>query len=241
MEFGSGLQMGLDWRTLELPDGSLIRSFGTAMPDPADSRFDEERCGVVSSDVVKQLRERLGEPLEDQRNSWAFLPPDIDLGGLHVTVAPLLPHQAGCEEFEPPMPAARDGPLIPELQVCEYLDDPDEAASGPPAGWRQIWESTDFGGGWAACEYFPGGWVFASRHPVTPQEAEAIARHQFGVGMTSEQVAGRTVYLNACGGADGECSPAIAVSAEPHLVIVIPDDDTADLRELARLVIDGLD
>ena len=88
------------------------------------------------------------------------------------------------------------------------------------------------------------GWLFASRHRVSAEEAEPIVQVQFGADYTTDLIAGRTVYFNDCpDGADG-CEPAIAISAEPHLVIVAPTDTDASeemLRLLAETVIEQID
>ena len=41
---------------------------------------------------------------------------------------------------------------------------------------------------------------------------------------TTDVIAGRTIYFNDClDGTDG-CEPAVAISAEPHFVIIAPTD-----------------
>lgn len=37
--------------------------------------------------------------------------------------------------------------------------------------------------------------------------------------MDEEEIAGRTAYWNDCFDADAQCTPAAAISSEPHLMV----------------------
>jgi hypothetical protein len=75
-----------------------------------------------------------------------------------------------------------------------------------------------------------------------------LARFLFGeVGFVSDQIHGRTVYLNDCISSPIPCSPAIAISADPYFVIVEGGSDGSsaaledNLRSLAEAVIENLE
>ena len=154
-------------------------------------------------------------------------------GGVVIAVPPLLPHEPGCEPFaiasteEEPR-----GDLIPGLRPCDLA----------PDQWPNLHDYDNFGGqGWAACESLFAGWLYVSRHPVSATEALVVVEHQFGVGLTSDEIAGHPVYLNSCADWAPECTPAIAVSVDPYLVILVPDhQDEEIMRELATELIERL-
>ena len=135
-------------------------------------------------------------------------------------------------------PWADDPPdenLIEDLHVCDYLPEEviAEALTEPWTAFEQG-SMEEFGnGGWAACEYFQG-WIYASRHPISGASASAVVENQLGAGFVTDQTVGRTVFLNDCAVAD-PCKPAIAISAEPHFVIIVPDyESEATLPTLGR-------
>jgi hypothetical protein len=152
---------------------------------------------------------------------------------------PLLPAQEGCQGSIEPAPREN---LIDDLDVCGLVP--------KSAGWASSdqgngYAREDRGDGWASCEYDAPpvmGFVFASRHPVSTDDAPDVVAHQFGAGFITEEISGRPVYLNPCVEPDPNCSAAIAVSAEPLLVILVPDEHNSaeELRTWAELVIDSL-
>ena len=133
--------------------------------------------------------------------------------------------------------SSQRGYLIANLDECGYL--PASLSLGGPPN-----EGGGYGRGWAECQYGAlGVQVFASLHPVAMEDALAIVGNQFGPSFTVEEMAGRAVYINDCVGTDLACTPAVAVSAEPHFVVIVPGWDASydALRHFASEVIDSLD
>lgn len=238
------------WADMVLPDGSTFMTMGSTVPVGPEHQAVEHRCRVVTTDEREGWIDFLGDPVEVSQNMWAFQD-GIRGGGVLVRLSPLLPHRAGCEALsrtpmapEPYVPdqspdALGDnlsprGNLIEDLRACDYL---------PENEWPRPYEYTDFGGGWAACESMGGGWLFASRHPISSAEALTVVQNQFGVGgFTTDEIAGRTVYLNNCLEPASVCSLAIAVSAEPHFFIIVSGDGSeTTMRLLAEAMIERID
>jgi hypothetical protein len=254
------------WADLVLPDGSTFLTFGSSVPVPAEvdarrhgGQVAEYRCRVVGRDEVETMTAFLGEPVAmdpaTNEGSWQYWDRPRGGEGVAILVSPLPRHEPGCvvrvglepRRFEgAPPPDASGGDLIDGLLACDYLPE-------TPLTWYRGDEHADFGGGWAACSYPPGGWVFASRHEFSSAEALLAVETLFGIdGFTTDRIAGRTVYFNACvEGGDGppvvvlrSCTPAVAISAEPHFVIVVPSVGqavTGNLRHLAESLIQRLD
>lgn len=230
----SGDYQDVAWREMTLPDGSTFITVGATHPDDPPPDYVETRCHVIPAADRDAWVEAFGEPADPAHFFWMLA--DGSHGGLQITMTPLLPHDPGC--LGTPDPAPREN-LIEDLRVCDLVPE--------SAGWGDGFLLEDHGGGWAACEYYPprsriGGWVFVSRHPVTAEEAPAVAAHQFGYGLTTDEVAGRPVYLNACVEPTEDCSAGIAISADPYFVIVVPDRHSPpdELRALAALLIGSL-
>lgn len=229
----------IGWDESVLPDGSSFGTFGSPMPDqpmnPGDAvEFVEVRCRVVNADLADAFMTFLGDPVGPD-----FPPPSgfwDRTGGVGVQVRELLPHE-GCRLDETP-PELPPGGTFPGLSACDVS----RAAFGREPTHSEYESSRS---GWARCidDVDEGGFVFVSRHRVSGAEAARVIEYQFGPGFTTDELAGRTVYINACANSEQpgpECFPAIAVSAEPYLVIVAPYDDTTSPRTLARLVIERL-
>jgi hypothetical protein len=221
------------WADLVLPDGSTFLTFGSSVPVDPDSSWAEHRCRVVDRDEVETMTAFLGEPLAlepvTNEGTWQFWDAPLG-GGVEVRSFPLPRHNLGCGCDGAAPPDAPGGDAIDGMRVCDYL--PEIALT-----WYRPGERTDFGGGWAACSYPTGAWVFASRYQISSAGVLDLVKAQFGVdGFTTDEIAGRTVYFNSCDEVD--CLPAVAISAEPHFVIVVPVDYLgSDLRELAESVI----
>jgi hypothetical protein len=216
------------------PDGSGPETFGSPIPGIPAEDILEERCRVLGADEADAFRAALGTTKLGPY-MWGFVEPQ---GGVRVAVSPLLAPEPGCESHGPPAPRVN---LIQDLDVCGYLPEA-LTAEVVPEPWKLMTypATAEFGGGWTACEYWQG-WVFASRHPITSEEAAGIAENQFGAGgFVTDEIAGRTVFLNACEGSGVTCWPAIAISAEPHFVIVQTPSGEAALRALATVLIERL-
>ena len=230
----SGDYQDVAWQDMTLPDGSTFRTVGATHPDDPPPDYLETRCHVIPAVERDAWIEAFGEPA-DPAHLW-MLADGSNGGGLQITMTPLLPHDPGCLGSPDQPPREK---LIDDLRVCDLVPE--------SAGWGDGFLLEDHGGGWGACEYYPprsriGGWVFASRHAVTAEEAPAVAAHQFGYGLTTDEVAGRPVYLNSCIEPTKDCSAAIAISADPYFVIVVPDRHSSpdELRALAESVIGAL-
>jgi hypothetical protein len=220
----------MDWVDLVLPDGSTPMTYGESVPVAPDSIFTEERCQEVGAIAANEMRAFLDEVSPDP-GTWGFRD---RTGGVQFNVVWRLPHEAACQpSFAGPQPSPR-GTVVGAVRPCDLLP--------VDVGWSQPREDLDHGADWGSCEYLFDGWVFVSRHPVSADQAVIAVAHQFGIGFTTDQIAGQTVYFNACADPAAQCSPAVAISAEPHFVIVVPDEGTeSELRTLATALIEHLD
>ena len=221
----------LAWPEIELPDGSSFLTVGSSLPIAPPTGYVETRCLVIPAAERADWLEVFGDPTQDPSVDWWMFRDGVRGGGFQISMTFLLPHETGCRIPTEPSPRQN---LIEDLRVCDYLPE--------SAGWGRPWEREDAAGGWASCEYYGGGlsgWVFASRHPISAEAAPAVVANQFGRDFTTETVAGRTVFLNACIEPDPACSAAIAISVGPHLVILAPDLESSPdaLRDLAAAVI----
>ena len=223
------------WGDLILPDGSDLTTFGAALPEvPPD--FVKPRCGVVTPEESEAIAAVLGDPMTFSKEQWAFRDPSQESGGIVVQMRWPLLHQVGCHPDPRRAPVAEPPDnQTPGLQPCDYL----------PADWEEFFEMPAFDDDWGACETW-AGWLYVSRHPVSSEAVVAIVGNQFGIGLTTEEIAGRTVYLNACAEFTPDCAPAIAISADPLLIIIAPMPGEAtgpagDRRELAEEIIERLD
>jgi hypothetical protein len=219
-----------EWVDLVLPDGSTPMTYGKSVPVAPDFIFKEERCEEVGTVAADEMRAFLDDVSPDP-GTWSFRD---RAGGVQFNVVWRLPHEAACQpSFAGPQPSPR-GTVVGDVRPCDLLP--------ADVGWTNPYEDLDHGADWGSCEYLFDGWVFASRHPISADQAGPVVARQFGDGITTDQIAGRTVYFNACLDAAADCTAAVAISAEPHLVIVVPDEGSeSDLRMLAAAVIGGLD
>ena len=230
-----------------LPDGSSLRTFGG---DSAvvDAFF--ARCVVRSAEeataIASALTEAMGGPVVETPE-WQFAD---DKGGIQVTAAGLLPHEPDCVTELPvmvpftPVPAASvaaEG-LPPLDDACDYLD-PSEVFGGIQ---RDLVEHLQgYSADWHVC-WYPLGLdrvvVASSRRPVPGKHAPEQAERLFGLeDLASEGVGNGQVFFNGCTANDGSCRSAIAISAEPHFVVVTWGDGDRDaLRGLAERVLASL-
>ena len=215
----------VEWEDVTLPDGSTYLTVGGTYPPPPEaSGLTETRCLVIPAADRETWIEALGEPDGPDHLFWMFANGEGG-AGWQVMMTPLLPSDSECQGFPDPSPRQN---LIEGLDVCALV--PESAA------WGNGRPLDDHGWGWASCEYYPAAvpaWVFASRHPVTTEEAPAVAANQFGEGFTTDEVAGHPVYLNSCVEPDPDCSAAIALSAAPYFVILVPEEQNTPERLLA--------
>ena len=222
------------WQEMTLPDGSTLLTVGAAYPDAPPQDYVETRCRVIPAADRDAWVEVFGEPDDPANLFWMLAEGEMEAGGVQIVMWPLLPSDSGCQGS--PVPSPREN-LIDGLDVCHLVP--------ASAAWGNGLSLDDHGGGWAACEYYPAavpGWVFASRHPVTSDEAPAVVANQFGEGFTTDEVSGQSVYLNACIEPDPDCWAAIAISMDPYLVILVPEEQNSPLRlrAWAELVIESL-
>jgi hypothetical protein len=234
-EIGAGWPV-LPWADLQLPDGATPLTYGQMVPNELDV-YDALRCKAVDAKEAEQMKAFLETTTPDP-GIFSFTD---DSGGVQFQVEPLAPHEPGCEPWMAD-PAEPRRNLIKDLRVCDYLP---ERLTGEilPEPWRAFDPPIDeFGnGGWAACEYFEA-WLYASRHRVPSAEAEGLVGTQFGMDYRTDVIGGRTVFFNDCPDHADDCQQAIAISAEPHFIIVAPTDSTeATLRLLAETLIQRLD
>jgi hypothetical protein len=224
------------WRELILPGGETPMTYGQPVAVSERFIFDAERCQIVSPIDAAEMRQFI-----DGVAGGVWQLRDAD-GGVAFNIQWRLPHQPGCMPYGDRSPPVARENLIEDMAACDYLPE-DVIAEVVSEPWAQFeFQSETHGdGGWVACEYWQG-WIFASRHRTTAEEASSIVEIQFGPGYSTDEIASRTVYFNACLHPGAECKPAIAISVEPHLVIIVPSEgDEEMLRSLAAALIDRLD
>jgi hypothetical protein len=226
----------LSWQDLVLPGGETPTTYGLPVEVNPEMIFDAERCRIVGLTEFEEITafiDGVGGGV------WQF---QDATGGVAFNFDWLLPHRPGCEPSIDPSPPVARGNLIESHTACDYLPE-DVIAEVVAEPWSpfEFQSDTHGDGGWSACEYWQG-WIFASRHRTSAEDASAIVETQFGPGYSIDEIAGRTVFFNACLEPGAECTPAIAVSAEPHLVVIVPSEgDEELLRSLAAALIDRLD
>ena len=218
---------------ITLPDGSTMLTFGTHVPTP-QNLSGVFRCGVVTAADAELIRSEIGASGTSYEHGWDW--PLADGGS--VSLRGLLPHEAGCEIFRavPPVPGGTPDPAVAGITACAYL--PELVGHGI---------AYPYNGNWLRCEWFsrptlPGGWMYARGRTTSPGEAEELAGLLFGNGnFTTTQLSGATVFLNVCVSRPSECQPAVAISASPYFIVVVPDIGTEVLlRKLAGNIIEAL-
>jgi hypothetical protein len=152
----------------------------------------------------------------------------------------------------PTFDAVVAAPRFSEINACEYFP-PDVSARllGDPWEVHHQWSTltqmtwtldgpTPYG--WAACENYPGGWVYATRRPMSRSEEIAVIRSAFGDdGFSATTIQGKTILIRGCAVKPRLCKPAMAISVYPHFVIItFPKREShATLRAAADAVIES--
>ena len=235
-----------------LPDGSTLRAFGS---DGTGTTYPSgNRCVATGAEeataIAAILTDAGGSADETSLSSWGFID---DEGTVWVMVVGLLPHEPDCmtDEFgeasPTPEPVASAPPpeVAPLADACEYV--PAELVSdliGQIQGDVEhypMWSAD-----WAFCWYpvnEDGLAIAASRRSFPSARAAEQATSLFGEeGFSSERIAGHDVYFNGCDSSSRSCRAAVAISADPHFVIVIwQPGSQATLRDLAERVLPALD
>ncbi|MEX0630280.1 MAG: hypothetical protein WEE67_07980 [Chloroflexota bacterium] len=197
---------------LSLPDGSTVSTFGSPMPGgfTVDGDVVWRRCGVVDPSQIEAFRRVLG---------------GLDQGWWNATSA--LPHdEQPCTEASPQEPAATPDPALRAVAACDLLPFGVELPDGRTLMEGVAWYSDD----WAYCgsssrpDLLNSGILYriAMRiHPTADADVREWVDLNFGTdGYRESQIAGRTVYLNSCATRRLECAAAIAIAADPYLLVI---------------------
>ena len=242
---------------LVLPDGSTLSTFGVEEPiaarDPTGSMgVSVLRCAFVSLEDARAIAAILtdagGSPAGDLTSGWSFSTDASTPGGtVSINAVGLLPHEYEQEcltalfgpEASPspelPAPTPVAGPA-PFADACDYVPASlIEDVIAPLDG--EIEHMPDWNPDWAMC-WHPvaqdGLPIFTSRRSIPADRANDQATLLFGEGgFVVEQIAGHDVFFSTCDPSDGQCRAAVAISAEPHFV-VITWSSQAELRQLAE-------
>jgi len=177
--------------------------------------------------------------------------PAAPFGAPTTTVAP-----EDSSAAQPPSPSPSTAVLeVPQLTVihaCDYFPEEitrqvlgqhwrehvESSAISSPSGRGLFADEHPFAYGWAECEYYPGGWLLASRRPLSRAEQVAVIETAFGAdGFSTSTIDGRTVFTRTCRDHQSDCRIAIAISAYPHFVVIAPDDQSVAMRAAAAAVI----
>jgi hypothetical protein len=217
------------------------------------------RCAFVGAEEARAIAAILtdaGGSLPDAPASgWYFSTDASTPGGtVGVYAVGLLPHEyeqdcltaiVGPEPSpspEPPPPTPATGP-VPFADACDYVPASlIEEVIAPLDG--EIEHTPGWNPDWAMC-WHPvvqdGLPIFTSRRSIPAERANDQATILFGEGgFLVEQIGGHEVFFSTCDPSDGQCRAAVAISAEPHFV-VITWPSQAELRQLAEGLIQLLD
>ena len=215
-----------------------------------------ERCGIVSTLEAEAIRDVLEAVTRDSFDfaelpgggfALSMLVPPGDRSEGSVSIELAMPPEGDCTDMVPPRPPkpppASPAPEVAGLAACDLI--PKERLEA-----RIEYTGT---GDWASCGYDPnpdlpaGGDVYLRTQATSAEEALELVQMQFGAtGFVTDQIEGRTVYLNGCVAAGARCAPAIAIAAEPHYIVIVgyPPEDGTDmepgLRALAEAIIGNL-
>jgi hypothetical protein len=239
--------------SIRLPDGSPLGDFGVEQPPEPESTA--ARCAVTDETDARAIAEILtsagGRPddLGSGDPYWYFTAGGPDQM-LTIELVGLLPHQPDCQSqlgaaatpTPAPAPSAPAGEPMPLADACDYVPaalvqdviGPIEGETEHYPGWSDDWAFC-----WQPVEG-DGLAIAAIRRPVAGDRAAAQAQSLFGAeGFTTEQIGGRDVFVRSCGLPEAQCRATIAISVEPHFVVLMWSSE-ATLRELAELVIQEL-
>jgi hypothetical protein len=250
--------------SLVLPDGSPLSTFGAEEPiaerDPSGSMgLTMLRCGFVDAEEARAIAAILtnagGRPPDIPASDWYFSTDASTPGGtISVNAVGLLPHEYeldclsamfGPEPSPTPEPAPTppaSGPM-PFPDACDYVPASlIEEVIAPLDG--EIEHMPDWNPDWTMC-WHPvaqdGLPVFASRRSIPADRATEQATILFGEGgFRVEQIGGHDVFFSTCDPSADQCRAAVAISAEPHFVVITWGSD-AHLRQLAEGLIQLLD
>lgn len=162
----------------------------------------------------------------------------------------LLPHEPDCPSGVPPAGAQPADPpqdpstdrSAPFTDACDYVPaslvvELFGSIDGPSEHYAE-WNED-----WAFCWYPVEGdglVIFSSRRALPGDRGVDQATSLFGDGnFSTEQIAGRDVFFGGCSPSVGQCRAAVAISTEPHFV-VITWNSQAVLRQLAERLIQML-
>jgi hypothetical protein len=243
--------------SLVLPDGSTLSTFGVEEPiadrDPSGtSGVSMLRCGFVDEEEARAIAAVLtdagGRPPDTPAFGWYFTTDTTTGGGtLFVNAVGLLPHEfeqdcltaiVGPEPSPSPEPASSPpatGP-VPFADACDYVPGSlIEEVIAPLDG--EIEHMPDWNPDWAMC-WHPvaqdGLPIFASRRSIPADRATEQATILFGEGgFRVDQIGGHDVFFSTCDPSAEQCRAAVAISAEPHFVVITWGSE-AHLRQLAE-------
>lgn len=213
---------------LVMPGGSSLRAFGA---DRSETDAMGARCVVMSAaevaEVASVLTAATNAAGRDVGWSWSFAD---DEGYIHLTMAGLLPHEPDCET-DPPIGATETPPARPPQaaneegvfgDACGYLD---PLAVGAALGeMGDVEHHVAWRADWHMCWYPISGSsavvLTSGRRSVPADHAPEQARLLLGEIALVEDIAGRRVYFNACTDTESGCRSAVAVTADPHFIVI---------------------
>ena len=259
LQFSGGLDLAYPTSDgVLLPDGSTLQTFGAEEPDASDLGWTMVRCGAVDTAealaIAAILTDAGAGPADSSLEpAWHFIngplnPDEIFHSTITVSVVGLLPHEPDCLSDAPAgLPPAEPGPSAsgpaPLIDACDYLPNAVIGDVIGPVGATEHYP--EWSADWAFCWQQVAGdelVIFASRRSFPGERAVDQAGSLFGDdGFNAEQIAGRDVFFNGCE-ADDPCRSAVAISAEPHLVVITwQAGSQATLRQLTERLIRELD
>jgi hypothetical protein len=244
-----------------LRDGSTLQTFGSEQQGASDLGYVMVRCGATDTEEARAIAAVLDDASGGQDKSslapaWYFTdgvlnPDEVFHSTITVNVVGLLPHEpdcpsevppAGVQPAEPPQSPSTDR-SAPFTDACDYVP---ASLVGELIGSLQGSSEhyPDWSADWAFCWQPVSGdglAIFSSRRPFPGERASDQAESLFGEGnFIAEQIAGGDVFFGGCSPSVGQCRAAVAVSVEPHFVVVTWKSQET-LRQLAERLILMLD
>ena len=165
--------------------------------------FVDERCRIVAEADADEMKAYL-EGVTPDPGIWSFRD---ETGGVQFQVSPLAPHESGCTPRISTGVAPARNNLIRDMRVCDYLPVSLTAEVCRSRGRHSASRMRNSAKGAGPPARYWQGWLFASRHRVSSNEAEPIVQAQFGTDFTTDVIAGRTVFFNACAAGADDCEP----------------------------------
>jgi hypothetical protein len=236
--------------TVVLPGEASLSTFGSEAEEGEPGGVG--RCAVVgfegAREIARILTDAGGRPppeLGPPDGHWFFTVGDSE--AVQVSVVGLLPHEPDCVSASnalptptpAPAPSLAPGDVAPLASACDYL--PASAIRTEGREDRPGWSED-----WSFCWYpltDEGLYIASARRPTPAARAAEQAASLFGEeGLTADQVGGHDVFLNGCARSGEQCRAALALSVEPHFVVVVWRAGEADmLRRVAELIVENLD